>query len=251
VLRDRKQYDQRFYRAWHEKSPLDRFELKIEQSDLRILCIKAEAERALRAARADIKRKIHTLPEFEHALAPLHLVESDPLIIRQMTDASATWSVGPMAAVAGAIAESVARAVSPHSRTVIVENGGDIYAISPNTVRFALYAGEDSPFKNTLTFETDASRGVAICTSSGKIGPSLSLGLADAVVAIHERGSAADAAATAIANEVKSPTDIETVIDQTKSKGELLGLIACMTDKLGMWGAIQLVKTETRTRPIH
>ena len=243
-----RQYDQRFYRAWHRENALKRFELKIEESDLLILCdeitqpFTETAHQTLRASRAQIKRKIKQCPEFEQSLTPVKAADTDSRIIKRMSDAGEQWAVGPMAGVAGAIAETVARALAPHTRNVIVENGGDIYGITPSTVRFALYAGEDSPFGNSLTFEVDASNGIAICTSSGKIGPSLSFGSADAVVAIHRRGSMADAAATAIANLIHSPMDIDPIINRIAKDNRLIGLIACMSDKLGLWGDITLIK---------
>lgn len=242
------QYDHRYYRDWHTGIDLERFELRIEESDLLILCdsvttpIKETAQRALRAARAEIKQKIQLAPEFGRSLTPLQAEHSDVQIVQQMSVAGQAWSVGPMAAVAGAIAETVAHAISPLSRTVIVENGGDVYAIAPSTVRFALYAGEASPFKNALTFEVNASTGVAICTSSGKVGPSLSFGHADAAVAIHHQGSMADAAATALANRIRSPSDIDSVLGQIAAKNNLVGFIACMADRLGLWGEIALTK---------
>lgn len=242
------QYNHRYYRAWHAGIDLERFELRIEESDLLILCdrvttpIKETAQRTLRAARADIKQKIQSLPKFGRSLTPIQPEHSDVQIVRQMNDAGQAWSVGPMAAVAGVIAQAVAHAISPLSRTVIVENGGDIYAVAPSTIRFALYAGEESPFKNALTFEVDASTGMAICTSSKKVGPSLSFGHADAVVAIHHQGGVADAAATALANRIRIPSDIDSVIEQIAAENSLIGIIACMADTLGLWGDLTLVK---------
>ena len=238
--KNNRQYDRRFYRAWHEQSPLERFELKIEESDLLILCdrvtpaIKSDAERTLRHARQVIKQKIHRHPQFLQSLSPVAVNADDQDIVRTMAKAGYAWSVGPMAAVAGAVAESVARALSSHSKTVIVENGGDVYALSNGNIRFGLYAGESSPFKDTLTFEVDATNGVAVCTSSGKIGPSLSFGHADAVAAIHHSGSHADAAATAIANRIQTPDDVGREVDAISTAGQLVGLIACMEDKLGL-----------------
>jgi uncharacterized protein len=247
VLSDKKSYDHRFYRAWHSSASLSRFELKIEESDLLILCdgadtlIRTVAEKTLRQARNKIKRKIHQSPAFGHALSPLLSEKSDADIIKDMSSAAETWNVGPMAAVAGAVAEAVARAIAAHATAVLVENGGDIFAVTPDTVRFGLYAGEDSPFGHALTFEVAAASGTAICTSSGKIGPSLSFGNADAVVAIHPRGSVADAAATAIANRIRHPSDIDKIMAEAARDRRLSGVIACMGEKLGMWGDIRLV----------
>jgi uncharacterized protein len=121
-----------------------------------------------------------------------------------------------------------------------VENGGDIFARAPRRVRFALYAGEASPFAGKLAFEVDASEGIGVCTSSGRVGPSLSLGRADAVVAIHPSAAFADAAATAIANRIRAPGDVAAVVREEEARGALRGLIACMGDTLGVWGDLEL-----------
>ena len=147
-----------------------------------------------------------------------------------------------MAAVAGAVSEWVARALLDGAETVIVENGGDVYAKAPEPLKLALYAGEASPFAGRLAFEISAADGVAVCTSSGRVGPSLSFGNADAVVAIHESGAFTDAAATAVANRVHSPEDVAEVVAEEKSRGALRGLIACAGDRLGLWGDFKLIK---------
>ena len=105
----------------------------------------------------------------------------------------------------------------------------------------ALYAGEDSPFTDTVTFQVDARRGLGVCTSSAKVGPSLSLGRADAVVAIHPDAAFADAAATSLANRIQCAEDVDEIVSEQKKQDALHGIIACCGDRLGIWGAVELV----------
>ncbi len=238
-------YEERFYRDWSGRDGLRRWELKIGESDLLILSDVEDregAEGALRAARRDIKRYIAAHREFAVSLAPMEIADDAPAIIHRMAEAGRLWRVGPMAAVAGAVAEAVGRRLSEHADTVMVENGGDIFARAPRPLRFALYAGEDSPFAGRLAFELDVRDGIGVCTSSGRVGPSLSLGRADAVVAIHPNVASADAAATAIANRIRSPADVAPVVAAERSHGALSGLIICMGDQLGLFGDLALAR---------
>jgi len=126
---------------------------------------------------------------------------------------------------------------------VIVENGGDVFARSSEPVTCGLYAGERSPFRDRVAFRVDATAGVGVCTSSGVVGPSLSLGRADAVVAIARDTAHADAAATALANRIERPADVDRVVAEEAERGALDGLIACMGDRIGLWGEVELVRT--------
>jgi len=162
------------------------------------------------------------------------------VLVLQMAEAGSAWQVGPMASVAGAISEQIGRELMKTSRTVIVENGGDIFARSDRPLRIGLYAGKDSPFSNRIKFEVNAENGVGICTSSGSVGHSVSFGSADAVVTIHRNAAMADAAATAIGNMIMQPADIEKVITQPSITENLDGLILCMADKIGIAGQVEL-----------
>jgi hypothetical protein len=160
-----------------------------------------------------------------------------------MATAGQRFGVGPMAAVAGAIAEHVGRALARSSATVVVENGGDIFALAAEPIRLALYAGVGSAFSG-LSFEVTPAAGLGVCTSSGRVGPSLSMGRADAVVAIAADAADADAAATAFANRVHGPGDIDRALRIASTHPGLLGLIACADDRLGVWGQLELVPRE-------
>ena len=105
-----------------------------------------------------------------------------PGIVKAMAVAAQKASVGPMAAVAGAIAEFVGKDLLKFSEQVIVENGGDIFIRTDRKRTLGIYAGEDSPFTGKLAIEVDpCESGMGICTSSGTVSHSLSFGNADKV----------------------------------------------------------------------
>jgi len=163
-------------------------------------------------------------------------------IIKDMRQAAQKCGVGPMAAVAGAIAQYVGQDLSKLSREIIVENGGDIYIKSNKERIIGVYAG-DSPLSGKIGIRIkpeDCPLGV--CTSSGKIGHSLSFGRADAVVIISKSAVLADAAATAIGNMVKKVEDIQRGVNTAKNIEGVSGVLVIMEDKLGAWGNIELVK---------
>jgi hypothetical protein len=146
-----------------------------------------------------------------------------------------------MAAVAGAIAEGVGHELLRRSPQVIVENGGDIFIKTNQPRRISLYSGPDSPFSRKLALRVDSSAGsLGVCTSSGTVGHSLSFGRADAVVIIADSIALADAAATAVANTIREPGDIQPALEREKRRGLLRGLLIAIGDHLGAWGEIEL-----------
>ena len=169
---------------------------------------------------------------------PVHALS----IIKDMCQAAQKCGVGPMAAVAGAIAQYVGQDLSKLSREIIVENGGDIYIKSNKERIIGVYAG-DSPLSGKIGIRIEPEDcPLGVCTSSGKIGHSLSFGRADAVVIISKSAVLADAAATAIGNMVKKVEDIQRGVNTAKNIEGVSGVLVIMEDKLGAWGNIELVK---------
>ena len=239
-------YQERFYRQWMEAQGLESFQVVIKESDLFILSDRAGrsavAYKALKEVRSEIESYISTFELFKHSLSPISVDREAPATIKAMARAGRAWNVGPMAAVAGAVAEFVGRRMVEDGQTVIVENGGDVFAVADRRLTFALWAGQDSPFKDRIAFEVDAIKGVGVCTSSGKVGPSKSFGNADAVVAIAGDTAFADAAATSIANRIQTPEDVAAAVEEQKTKGDLIGVIACAGDRLGVWGDVEITR---------
>lgn len=235
----------RFYRKQFKTGKYHSFTIREEQSDLFIVCDRLlcdEARQACLKAREDIKKYINAHPEFAHSLEPVTVDPEAAPIIKRMAKASQLYGVGPMAAVAGAVARFVGEKLAPYCSYLLIENGGDIFVKAKKTITVSVYAGEDSPFNGKLRFSVDPqSKPLGICTSSGTVGHSLSFGNADAVVTVADEAEVADAAATAIANRVKSPANIQTALDAEKESGILKAVIIACDQSMGAWGNIQLV----------
>jgi len=151
--------------------------------------------------------------------------------------------VGPMAAVAGAIAECVGRELLTFSPEIIVENGGDIFIKTVRKRTVGVYAGE-SPLTGKIGLEIEAGdTPLGICTSSGTVGHSMSLGRADAVVVLSASTALADAAATAIGNRVNQSTDIDAAIEFGRNIGGLKGIVIIVGKSVGAWGDVKLCET--------
>lgn len=180
-------------------------------------------------------------PGFAKTLRPWRLSGPAPLIVKDMAAAGEKVGVGPMAAVAGAMAEHVGHELLAHSKEVIVENGGDVFLKTDGPVTAGIFAGS-SPLSLRIGLRIDSgSKPLAVCTSSGTVGHSISMGKADAVCVVSGSCSLADAAATFIGNRVQSKTDIQQVLDFGKRIEGVTGVVIVIGDALGMWGELEVV----------
>ena len=176
------------------------------------------------------------------SLIPVVYDEFAPEIVREMMKASAKAGVGPMAAVAGAVAEHVGRDLLLHTRNVIIENGGDIYLKSLDDVYVGLFAGR-SPLRDRVSIKVRKEEmPLGVCTSSGTVGHSLSFGCADACCVKSGSVALADAAATAIGNLVKSKKDLQNALKTGMEIEGVLGIVIIIGDQLGVVGDIELIK---------
>ncbi|MCK5507605.1 MAG: UPF0280 family protein, partial [Desulfobacterales bacterium] len=127
------------------------------------------------------------------------------------------------------------------SDEVVVENGGDIFLKTNEPIKIGIFAGK-SPLSLRIGFQIDSiKKPVAICTSSGTVGHSFSLGNADAVCVLSESCSLADAAATSIGNHIKSKADIQKAVDIGKNIEGVNGIAIIMDDEIGLWGKLELI----------
>jgi len=150
-----------------------------------------------------------------------------------------------MASVAGAIAQSVALSLKHLSPFIIIENGGDCYMNLAEETRVGIYAGVHSPFTGRIALRFLPEQfPFGICTSSGTIGHSLSLGKADAVTVVAKDAALADAAATALGNLVREPRDISKALGRMDLMECLEGVLIVMKDKMGIWGNLELIPLE-------
>ena len=237
-------YEERFYRSWVKSENLVKFEVIVEETDLLISADKdlsQQAKTLVEKYRKDIKDYIALHPDFLTSLVPVKIDEKASDIVKEMELAAQKANVGPMAAVAGAVAEYVGRELLKDSRQVIIENGGDIFMKMDKEVRMGIYAG-NSPLSGKIFIKIKPQdMPLGVCTSSGTVGHSLSFGKADAACIISKSASLADAVATATGNIVKTKDDVEKAIDYAKSVKGIDGALVIIGDKIGAWGKIELV----------
>ncbi|MGE4296903.1 MAG: UPF0280 family protein [Desulfovibrionaceae bacterium] len=224
------------------------FQVVVEQTDLWIT-----AERDLSGAALDVVNRLRgelkaymlLAPAFGYSLAPVPVPPTAPEIARDMAAAGAACHVGPMAAVAGAVAERVAHALAPSSPNVLVENGGDLFLCSTRERVIGLLP---DPAQEVVLGLRLGPRDFpcSVCASSAVIGHSLSLGQGDLVVVRGASGAYADAAATALCNIVKGKKDLNKVLARAKElaaaapKGAIAGVLAQCGGELAVWGDMEL-----------
>ena len=120
-----------------------------------------------------------------------------------------------------------------YSNEVIVENGGDIYLKTKEHRKIGVFAGK-SPFSEKICLEiAPEDTPLGVCTSSGTVGHSLSLGKADAAVILADDAFLADAVATATGNRVKTWEDIDAAIEFASGIEGVKGVLIIIGDKMG------------------
>jgi ApbE superfamily uncharacterized protein (UPF0280 family) len=163
-----------------------------------------------------------------------------------MADAGRRAGVGPMAAVAGAIAERVGRGLIGHGGDVIVENGGDVFVRTSRERTVGVHAGR-SALSGGLVLRVgpdEAPFGVA--SSSATVGPSLSFGKADAAIVVAASATMADAAATALCNRVRTRGDLEAAVGWAARLPEVRGAVVILGEQLAAQGQIVFAEPADR-----
>lgn len=241
-------FEPRTYRHLVKSHDLVSFNVTAKDTDLYIRAstdLKREALELVHKYRGTLERYIERQPSFLTSLEPIPAADDAPPIVAAMVEAAKKAKVGPMAAVAGAIAEFVGNELLVLSPEVIIENGGDIYLKSLKKRLVGIYAGK-SPLSGNIGLEIQAEdTPLGVCTSSGTVGHSLSYGQADAVVTLARSATLADAAATAIGNLIVKSDDIPKGIEFSRSIDGLLGAVIIKDDNIGVWGQVKLSQTST------
>lgn len=167
-----------------------------------------------------------------------------PDVVKRMVSASEKVGVGPMAAVAGTIAWiAVEKMKMAGSRYAIVDNGGDIAIINDKVCYVGIYAGS-SPISCKYAFEIEPRDDIiGICTSSGRVGPSISLGDADAVTVFSKDVSLADAAATAFGNFIHNDfnNEIKKIESIMNENDDIIGSLVVQNEKVALLGDLPLI----------
>jgi len=242
-------YRQRDYRNQVSAGNLATFSVQVRETDLHILAsrdVAAEAEAAVLRYRAQLEAYIADHPAFLPALVPQPLDPLAPPIAKEMLRAGVVAGVGPMAAVAGAMAEFVGRDLLAIEGVdeVSIENGGDIFLARRQECVVAIFAGA-SPLSNRIGLKIALGRmPLGLCTSSGTVGHSLSFGAADAVTVLAGSTSLADAAATRIGNVVRSVRDLDHALAVAKAIDGVQGVVVIKDEQLGAWGDVELLRLD-------
>jgi len=178
-------------------------------------------------------------PEFGTFFEPIELRADAPPVAQRMARAAHLVGVGPMAAVAGAMAQCAAEAaLEAGAREVIVENGGDIYLKAAGPVTIGLDTGT-SKLGDRLAFSLSAHETpISICSSSGKMGHSTSLGQCDLATVVARDAALADAAATEAANLVKTVDDVNAALERIAGIEGIDGVLIVKDDRVGLAGRL-------------
>ncbi|MBW2654099.1 MAG: UPF0280 family protein [Deltaproteobacteria bacterium] len=238
-------FENRTYRQQHQKKGLASFDITVKETNLNIQAMTDLTDKAIKAVltcRNTIETYIKLCPEFATSLAPIKNPGPAPRIINDMIEAATLANVGPMAAVAGAVAEYTGKSLLADSYEVLVENGGDVFIKSDADTIFKIYAA-DSPFSMTSGILIKKRKTpYGLCTSSGTLGHSKSFGKADAATVLCDSCPLADAVATKLGNRVKKTSDIKDAVDAGKAIPGVQGIVIIKGESIGLWGDLKLVK---------
>jgi len=231
-------YRHRSYRQQSGAPELHTCQVQVRETDLQILAPVAICSVALQLViqyRNQLENYLPRHPHFLEALSPLPDDPTAPPLVRAMLQAGIITEVGPMAAVAGVIAEYVGRDLLkiPGCDEVVVENGGDIFLSRKQYCRIAIFAGASSLSNRVGLKIRSEQMPCGVCTSSATVGHSLSLGRADAVTVVAANTALADAAATRIGNTVKSKDDLARALEVAAAIPGLIGVVIIIGEELG------------------
>ena len=243
-------FEERAYRTQFNTKRFTGFEVKYKETDLWIGVspdsYKSEMKDIVLSEINMLRQKLDDYitdePFFRKSLKPFQPGENAPSEAKEMALAAEKAGIGPMSTVAGLFAREVGKKLLQNFQVneIIVENGGDIFAQLNNELVLSVFAG-GSPLSERIGLALPEKTGkIGICTSAGTVGPSFSAGKADAVVVICEDVLLADAFATAFGNKVKSPNDVEKVINISENYPEIVCMLIICEDKIGIRGEYEI-----------
>jgi ApbE superfamily uncharacterized protein (UPF0280 family) len=237
-------YQKRFYRNWVSNKDLHLTRIAVKETDLQILSDKPVDKDYLigriNLYRRQIEGYISKDRKFLTALKPIAVELNAPSIVKEMAKAAKKANVGPMAAVAGAIAELLARDLLRKGyKDVIIENGGDIFLKTRKSITVGIFTGKSRLFRGLGLRIKPKDMPLGICTSSGTVGHSLSFGLVDVAVILSKSASLADAVATATGNRVKTRQDLQKGVEFASSVKGISGAVIIIKNNITCWGKIE------------
>jgi ApbE superfamily uncharacterized protein (UPF0280 family) len=164
--------------------------------------------------RMELETYITLHPIFRYTLTPYPFEPNSPQIVKIMCNACNLVEIGPMASVAGALADlAVNSMISYGAQIAIVENGGEVSASSNEAFTVGLFTGETNLFNSVFFQIYPSDCPIGIGTSSATISHAINFGEADTVTVFADTAAIADAAATAICNVVIGK-DIKTSVQK-------------------------------------
>ncbi|MEM3526205.1 MAG: UPF0280 family protein [Candidatus Jordarchaeaceae archaeon] len=205
-----------------------------------------DAIKSIKKNREELEAYILKNPEFLTSFEPLEVSRDAPKIVQNMANSAFEAGVGPMAAVAGALADLAVDAMLIKARVAVVENGGEISADSNTSIIVGILAGYSS-LSGKIGFRLKPEDfPIGIGTSSGTISHAISFGEADAATVIADNAALADAAATAVGNAVQGE-DFEQSVQRGLEIAETIrgvrGSLIIRGEYVGLVGKLpQLVK---------
>lgn len=233
------------YRRGVHPKDLISFRVLIKETDLLVSASKDLSKQTryrVHHYRRQLEDYIKSKPDFLSTLLPYPEDPFAPEIIREMISTTRIFDVGPMAAVAGTIAQLVGRDLLKHTEELIVENGGDIFLKAKRPITVSIFAGS-SKFNDKLGVVIYPEQmPTGICTSSATVGHSLSLGTADSVSIVANKASIADAAATALGNRITDRFKLKKEIESMKESTNIKGGVVIIGKTMASWGEIELTK---------
>jgi uncharacterized protein len=238
------EYAERLYRGSVRSIGLVTFEVAVKETDL-LVSAEKNLEKATKDlifdARHQIESYVHLHPDFLTTLKPYPPDPYAPPLVREMIACTSRVGVGPMASVAGAIAQYVGQGLLAETPQVMVENGGDIFVKVGRKVTVSVFAAR-SPLSEKIGIVIYPEQmPLGICSSSATVGHSFSTGAANVGCVLASSAAFADGAATALCNGVRGPKDLSGIGAWAEKTNGVLGVLVILGDKLASWGRIELV----------
>ncbi|WP_297444749.1 UPF0280 family protein [Desulfurobacterium sp.] len=241
--------EKKFYRQFVGKKGVS-FEVSAGESDLWIYLpgifsfsenLKKVILEYLILLRKQLEAYIKENPDFYSSLVPVKVDDLLlPEIVKTMLNASQKVGVGPMAGVAGAINYFVGKKLEGLGFSqYIIENGGDVLVFSKERRVLKLYTG-NSKIDETIGLRIPEGKW-GVCSSSSKIGHSLSFGNTTIATVVAEDVVIADCAATFLANSrtfEESVEKAEILIGEKK----IAGVFCVIGDKIVVNGNLEMVR---------
>ena len=144
-------YEQRFYRNKFNAQRFKGFQVKYLETDLWIGIdpdsFQKEMQNRLLEKVKNLRQKmddyIKNEPEFSKSLKPFQPKQNAPDKAIEMALAAAKAGIGPMATVAGLFALETGEAIFQNFsvKELVIENGGDIFALLKNELVLSVFAG--------------------------------------------------------------------------------------------------------------